>query len=343
MKIEIENNIAIADEKRVAELTNKYFKNIIKNLNSKAPIINAIDDIQPLTKSFENHISIRKIKEAYLEIVTDSFHFKSMSLNDVKKEVLNLNPKKSSTSGTILVIILKQTIDVHLQYLTNVINYALQTNRFPHKLKQSKVIPVYNKLDPLEKKNYRPGSLLPHVSKVFERIIYKHINTYTEEKISNYITGFRKSHGNQNSLVILLERWKQAIDKGEYISVMYMDLSKAFNTVNHDLLLAKLRAYGFSTSTLNLLCSYLKNRKQKVVINNKTSSSKVVTAGVPQGSIDGLLRLILFINNLFLFLYTTVLSNYADDNNLYAIGNDKEETKRALVEDLIGLMKTIWF
>ena len=193
-----------------------------------------------------------------------------MSLGDVKKEVLNLNPKKSSTSGTIPVTILKQTIDVHLQHLTNAINYTLQTNCFPDKLKQSKVIPVYKMLDSLEKENYRLVSLLPHVSKVFGRIIYKQINTYMEDKISNYVNGFRKSHGTQHSLVRMLERWKQAINKGEYISVMYTDFSKAFDTINHDLPLAKLKAYGFSTSALNLLYSYLKYRKQKVVINNIT-------------------------------------------------------------------------
>ena len=90
----VENNIVIADEERVAELMNKYFVNITKNLNLKAPIINTTDDIQSLTKNYDNHISIRKI-------VPDSFNFKSVSLDDVKKEVLNLNPKKSSTSGTI--------------------------------------------------------------------------------------------------------------------------------------------------------------------------------------------------------------------------------------------------
>ena len=115
--------------------------------------------------------------------------------------------------------------------------------------------------------------------------------------------------------------------------MIYLDYSKAFDTINHDLLLAKLRAYGFSTSALNLLYSYLKYRKQKIVINNKTSSSEVVIAGVPQGSIDGPLLFNLFINDLILFLYTTVLSNYAEDNNLYPIGDDKKETKRALVKD----------
>ena len=115
--------------------------------------------------------------------------------------------------------------------------------------------------------------------------------------------------------------------------MIYLDYSKAFDTINHDLLLVKLRAYGFSTSALNLLYSYLKYRKEKIVINNKTSSSEVVIAGVPQGSIDGPLLFNLFINDLILFLYTTVLSNYAEDNNLYPIGDDKKETKRALVKD----------
>ena len=92
-------------------------------------------------------------------------------LDDIKKEVLNLNSKKSSTSGAIPVRILKQTIDVHLQHLTNAINHTLQTNCFLDKLKQSEVIPVNKKLDQLEKENYRPVILLPHVSMVFERII----------------------------------------------------------------------------------------------------------------------------------------------------------------------------
>ena len=126
-----------------------------------------------------------------------------------------------------------------------------------------------------------------------------------------------------------------------YIS-MYMDLSKAFDTINHDLLLAKLRAYGFSTSALNLLYSYLKNRKQKVVINNKTNSYELVIAGVPQVSTGGPLLFNLLINDLILFLYTTVLSNYADDNNLCAIGNDEEETNRVVAKDVQTVINRVF-
>ena len=100
-----------------------------------------------------------------------------------------------------------------------------------------------------------------------------------ENKISKCITGFRKSHGTQHSLTAMLEKWKKVLDKEENMSAIFMDLSKAFDTINHDLLLAKLKAYGFSKQALSFMCSYLKNRRQRVQINNKFSSLKEVIAG----------------------------------------------------------------
>ena len=154
-------------------------------------------------------------------------------------------------------------------------------------------------------------------------------------KLAHSITGFRKPHGTQNSLVVMLEKWKRALDKGEYVSALFMDLSKAFDTINHDLLIAKLKAYGFSKEALKLLKSYLKNMKQKVQINNKFSSERDVIAGVPQGSIDGPLLFNWFINDLVFFIEQCTLSNYADDNNLSISGEDKELIKSMLSSDFM--------
>ena len=120
-----------------------------------------------------------------------------------------------------------------------------------------------------------------------------------------------------------------------------MDLSKAFDTINHDLLLAKLKAYGFSREALTLMCSYLKNRKQKVVINNSASRTQTVIAGVPQGSIDGPLLFNLFINDFVLFIEYTALGNYADDNNLSITGTSIENIKKVLLADFKTVIE--WF
>ena len=118
-----------------------------------------------------------------------------------------------------------------------------------------------------------------------------------QDKLSKRITGFRKPHGTKHSLMTMLDKCKSALNKEENICVLFIDLSKAFDTINHDLVVAKLKAYGFSINGLDLMCSYLKNRKQSVQISNSFSSTKKVNAGVPQSSIDEPLFFNLFIND----------------------------------------------
>ena len=154
-----------------------------------------------------------------------------------------------------------------------------------------------------------------------------------KDKLSKCFSGFKKSHGIQHLLVTMLEKWKKAFDKGEYVSALFMDLSKAFDTINHDLLLAKLKAYGFSLNAVKLMYSYLKSRKQQFQINDKFSSENIVIAGVSQGSIDGPLHFNLLINDLIFFIQYCTLRNYADDNNLLSMGKNKNEIKNILSSD----------
>ena len=178
---------------------NNYFINITKTLTLKSLNKSQID-----IEKFENHISIKKIHKTFPEIIPGSFHFEQVSSDIVRKEIRNLNAKKSSTYSSIPASILKQCVDAYLPHLTVTINCSLRENIFPEEL--NVVIPLYKKLDPLKKENYRPVSLLPHVSEVFEKIICNYINPYMEDKLTKYLTGFRKSHGTQHLLVTMLEK-----------------------------------------------------------------------------------------------------------------------------------------
>ena len=160
-------------------------------------------------------------------------------------------------------------------------------------------------------------------------------------KFSPFICGFRKSHNAQYSLLKMIETWKNHLDQGKKIGAIFMDLSKAFDTIDHSLLLAKMKAYGFSTNSLRLLQSYLCHRYQRVNINGSFSEWKMISVGVPQGSILGPLFFNIFINDIFLIPLSCSISNYADDNTLYAINDSMSEIKLSLSIDFSLLME--WF
>ena len=185
------------------------------------------------------------------------------------------------SAGDIPAYLLKVTLDVHLSLVTKIINLPLENGCSPDDLKLAEVRPIFKKNDDLDKENYRPVSALFNVSKVFERIIYSQIDVFMQDKLSNLLTGFRKSP--QHCLMYMLENWKNMLDKGGYVCAMFMDLSKAFDTIHHDLMIAKLGAYGFSQDALQYMRSYLTNRQQRVRVNSKFSTRENVTAGFPQG------------------------------------------------------------
>ena len=140
---------------------------------------------------------------------------------------------------------LKESIDTYLPVLTEIINSYFAQNEFSNELKLADIIPIFKKKDPLSQENFRPVNIRSHMSKVFERLIYKQIDNFIKNKLSVKLCGFRKNHNTQYSLISMLEKWKASLDNGKYVDVIFMGLSKAFDTVNHGLLLAKLKITDF--------------------------------------------------------------------------------------------------
>ena len=138
-----------------------------------------------------------------------------------------------------------------------------------------------------KKDNYRPVSILPVISKIFERIIFDQIPSYIDSFLSPFLSGFRQGFSTQHCLIVMLERWRNALDNNSKAGAFLTDLSKAFDCINHDLLIAKLNVYGFGHESLAYIYSYLSERKQRTKINNSFSSWSYIYSGVPQGSILG--------------------------------------------------------
>ena len=195
------------------------------------------------------------------------------------------------------------------------------------------VAPVCEKKDPLNKENYHPVSVLSHVSKNFEKIVYEQINSSMEPRFSHFLCRFRKNHNTQPSLLKMLEKWKLVLDKRCNIGAMFMDLSKAFDMLNHELPLAKLNAYRFSENAIAYIKSYLSNRYQRANINNKFSTWKNKHKGVPHGFVLGPLLFNIFINDMFYFIANCYLCNYADDNTSYAFDCNMNVVKEKLYKD----------
>ena len=173
------------------------------------------------------------------------------------------------------------------EVLTKLFDNTILTSYFRDELKVADASPIFKKYDPQKSNNYRPVSVLPIVSKVFERLLHKQMSLHVEEHLSPYLCGYRKGFSTQQALLSLLERWKNVLDKKVYGGTALMDLSKAFDTLNHDLLAAKLHAYDFSEESPQLIKSYLTKRWQRTKFNVSFSNWTELLLGVPQGSVLG--------------------------------------------------------
>ena len=231
-------------------------------LNESGEILTENMKIAKTFKSFSNHPSIIKIKHKFK--LNKKFSFQCVSEATVRKVVKSL-PSDKATAGEIPINVLKNCENCFFD-LTNCINEAIKNNKFPNSLKLSDITPVFKKLDPSDKANYRPVSVLPLLSKVFEKIIYDQLYEYLENFLSELLCGFRKAHSTQHALFRLIQKWQAELDSGGYVGTILMDLSKAYDCLSHDLLIAKLEAYGLDVDSLNFLLDYLSLRKHRTKV-----------------------------------------------------------------------------
>lgn len=344
----IEKDEIISDDKKIAEILNDNFVDAVKNLGIEKSIqrenmacegLSMEQKIDAILENYKSHPSIVMINNKVR--VTTKFKFKDTTPEKMYDKLLALSSKKANPEGDVTVEVLKCTADIIDESLAKILNENFENNIFPSSLKIQNVTPLHKGDDRSLKKNYRGVSILYVLSKVFEREMNEQISEYMEEFLSDYLFGYRSGYGTQYCLVAMIEMWKKALDEQKVAGAILTDLSKAFDCISHELLIAKLSAYGFEHSALALVYDYLKGRKQRTKVNGTYSSWRDILSGVPQGSILGPLLFNIFINDIFFFLSKTNMANFADDNTPYCVAKDVMSLLKILEADTYSVLN--WF
>ena len=198
------------------------------------------------------------------------FYFRELEKEEIQREVHNLNNNKASQHSDIPTKIIKNNSDIFSDFLYVSINSSIKS-LFSSCLKTADITPIYKKGKRDLKDNYRPVNFTGVLSKLYERSMFKQISEFFENIFSKNQCGFRKGHSTQQCLLAMLEKWKRSVDSGKAFGALLTDLSKAFDCLDHELLIAKLNAYGFSLPALRLIHDYLSHRKQRTRVNDSYS------------------------------------------------------------------------
>ena len=314
-KITINNKIYTAKQDIVNQL-NQYFVNVGPNLANSI----TTSSLQPI--SYINNVAI------------PSFFMSPITETQVLNLFLGLDSNKVSIDipNNMIKIAAYELSPI----FTNIFNESISTGVVPDILKISRITPIYKSGDTNEPHNYRPISILSVFSKVLERLVYNQLDSFLEKYniMYNYQFGFRKKHSTEQAILELTDKLKSAIDNKQLTCGLFLDFSKAFDTVNHKILLEKLQKYGIRGVPLQWFTSYLTNRQQYVRINTTDSEMLRMTCGVPQGSTLGPLLFLLYINDMPNCSKKLSFRIFADDTNVFYSGKSVSEIEIVMNEEI---------
>jgi hypothetical protein len=267
------------------------------------------------------------------------FEFATVDSTIVLNELEKLNSSKSTGPDNIPVKLLKDSKETVAPFLAYIFNTSLCSGIFPDNLKVARVSPIYKEGNKKERGNYRPIFVHSTVAKLFEKLVCIQLADYqnANDILSPCQSGFRQNHSTMSSLLSNSNSWLVNMDAG----LVILDLRKAFDTVDHEILIKKLKIYGVQNTALKWFSSYLFDRKQFCKVGSAASSTKNIRCGVPQGSNLGPLLFLLYVNDLTNCLRHSSAEMYADDTNLTACSDEIYNLQAILNSDLNNIHQWI--